>query len=182
MGHKINFRQTNVGEEEICNRIHSATAAFQQHKHLLRNFKIFLKSRVLFLYAFVRSRLTYGCSTWTTTDAQMRRLDECYRMFLRKIIKQGYTRTSTQSFKITNSQLHQICKTTNLSDFIKTQQKKYLAHIIRRPNNALINQITFSNKKQKKKGRPSQTLYTTVLKSEMTDIARFARNFFERVF
>ena len=70
--HKINFRQTNVGEEEICNRIHSATAAFQQHKHLLRNFKIFLKSRVLFLNAFVRSCLTYGCSTWTTTDAQMR--------------------------------------------------------------------------------------------------------------
>ena len=103
-------------------------------------------------------------------------------MFLQKIIKQGYTRTSTQSFKITNSQLHQICKTTDLSDFIKTQQKKYLAHIIRRPNNALIKQITFSNKKQKKKGLPSQTLYTTVLKSEMTDIARFARNSFERVF
>ena len=118
LGQKINFRQTNVGEEEICNQIHSATAAFQQHKHLLRNFKIFLKSRVLFLNAFVRSRLTYECSTWTTTDAQMRRLDACYRMFLRKIMKQGYTRTSTQSFKITNSQLHQICKTTDLSDFM----------------------------------------------------------------
>ena len=64
----------------------------------------------------------------------------------------------------------------------KHNKKKYLAHIIRRPNNALIKQITFSNEKQKKKGRPSQTLYTTVLKSEMTDIARFARNSYERVF
>ena len=58
LGCKIDYNYSEIGHSEINNRINSGNAAFQQHKNLLRNFHINLKTRIIFLNACVRSRLT----------------------------------------------------------------------------------------------------------------------------
>ena len=103
-------------------------------KHILRNFRIFLSIRIQLLNAYVRTRLTYGCSAWSVSKQQLQEIDTCYKCILRKMIRNGLKQTKDYKYIITDKKLHSICKTTNVSDFIKLQQSKYLAHIIRKPD------------------------------------------------
>ena len=168
LGCQIDFKQSGLGQSEISNRINSANSAFQQHKYLLRNFHISLKTRVKFLNSFVRTRLTYGCQCWSCTKAISQKFDSCYRQMLRKMIWRGFERFEKDndfSYKICNIQLHKICKTEDVSTFIQQQQTKYLAHTIRRPNNTATKQLTFESCKRTKKGRKPNTLTSNVVQS-----------------
>ena len=90
------------------NRINSGNAAFQQHKYLLRNHHINLKTCTIFLNSYVRSKLTYCCQCWSATTETYNSLDRCYRL-----IWDGFKRIHQNNndfrFQISNIQLHQIC-------------------------------------------------------------------------
>ena len=49
--------------------------------------------------------------------------------------KGGYRRKSETewNFQLTNNDLHNLCKTEDISPFVLRQQKKYLAHLAREP-------------------------------------------------
>ena len=53
---------------------------------------------------------------------------------LRKLIRNGFEQKDAKNndfkFKITNEQLHRICGTEDMSDYILHQQLKFIAHII----------------------------------------------------
>ena len=124
LGCKIDYNHSGIGHSEINNRINSGNAAFQQNKNLLRNFHINLKTRIIFLNAYRRSRLTYGCQCWCATkDTYSNNLDRCSRLMLRKMIRDGFKRFDKKNddyrFEITNHQLHQICQTENISLYIQ---------------------------------------------------------------
>ena len=93
LGTTIHYNQTGVGEEEVKNRIIAAKSSFQQRKHILRNFRIFLSIRVQLLNTYVRTRLTYGCSAWSVSKQQLQEIDTCYRFMLRKMIRNGLKQT-----------------------------------------------------------------------------------------
>ena len=182
LGAILHCDHANVGDEEIQHRISAAQSSFQQHKHLLRNFKIHLSIRIKFLNALVRTRLTYGCSAWSASKQQSQRINVCYKTMLRKMIRKRFKQTSDYKHIINDKTLQSICKTTNILDFIRLQQTKYSAHIIRKPDLATTKQITFENSVRKKKGRPSDTLKDNVCEYHNLDIKQFSKEALDRQF
>lgn len=57
------FGEDSIGSKEMNYRIGAAAGAFAEHKKLLTNKNIWLKTRVKYLNAYVRSRLIYGCQS-----------------------------------------------------------------------------------------------------------------------
>ena len=75
---------------------------------------------------------------------------------------------------ITNDHLFRICGTSNLSDFIKNQQRKFLAHIIRiEQENKNVKKLTFNSDKYTKRGRPAKTLLDIVTGDLNTSVDAF---------
>ena len=68
-------------------------------------------------------------------------------------------------FQLTNNDLHNLCKTEDISAFVLRQQKKYLAHLARQPNRTLTKKLLFNDNKSCKPG-PQPTLEHVVLKAE----------------
>ena len=86
------YNNIHIGEREVNYRIGSAAAAYSKHRQLLTNRNIWLSTRVKFLNAYVRSRLTYGCQSWRPTQKELNKLDAIYNSYLRRIITGGYRR------------------------------------------------------------------------------------------
>ena len=131
------------------------------------NFIIRLPTRIKILNAVVRSRLTYSCQTWNITARQRNRINSSYTGMLRKMVKGGYRRKSETewNFQLTNNELHNLCKTEDISAFVLRQQKKYLAHLARQPNRTLTKKLLFNDNKSCKPG-PQPTLEHMVHKAE----------------
>ena len=93
LGAVINHEEPNTtGDVELNHRIQSANPKFAQMSNLLQNHGILLRTRIKFLDSFVRSRLTYSCQNWNLTQSQYDRLDSCYRLFLRRMVRGGFRR------------------------------------------------------------------------------------------
>ena len=64
---------------------------------------------------------------------------------LRKLIRNEFERKDAKNndfkFKITNEQLHKICGTEEIFDYILHQQLKFFALIIRRVNDTVIKEL-----------------------------------------
>ena len=85
---------------------------------------------------------------------------------LRKMVKGGYKRkTGEWSYVYTNEHLKRICGTVDLIQFVKTQQRNYAAHIIRKENTSITKRLFFNNDESKTRGRQN-TLKSIVLKNE----------------
>ena len=117
--------------------------------NVLQNMNINLKTGVKFFNGYARSLLTYACLNWNPTANQFDRLDSTYRKFLRRMVRNGFKfvdeKNNDYRLVITNDHLFRICGTSNLSDFIKNQQRKFLAHIIRIDLNKNVKKLTFNS-------------------------------------
>lgn len=170
LGCKVNEDQPNTGDYEIEYRISCAKAAFAENQIMLKNQKIRMSLRILFLNALVKSRLTYGCQTWNLSKVQSERLNVVYRGFLRRMIKGGFRRkkgtdgSDTFKYYYTNEMLHGICKSQDICIFIKTQQTKYTYHVIRSDWSNSSKRLLFNADKYKKRGRHLPTLFQQVSK------------------
>lgn len=162
LGAYLDCNQPNTGEKEINHRIQLANTKFQQMSNLIQNFRINLKTRILFLNSFVRSRLVYACQNWNLTQKQFDRLDVVYRKLLRRMIRGGFRFVNPDAndyrYAINNNQLHNICGTSDVSFFIKSQQHHYVSHIIRMPVTRTVKLLTFNNDHYTKRGRPTKSL------------------------
>ena len=162
LGAYLVCNQPNTGEKEINHRIQLAYAKFQQMSNLIQNFRINLKTRILFLNSFVRSRLVYACQNWNLTQQQLGRLDVVYRNLLRRMVRGGFSFVNPDDndyrYVINNNQLHNICGTSDVSFFIKSQQHHYVSHIIRMPVTRTVKLLTFNNDHYTKRGRPVKSL------------------------
>ena len=160
IGANIHFREFATGDTEINQRIESAECKFYEHAKKLMNFKIALTTRVSILNALIRSRLTFGCQTWIITTTQRNRLNSFYCGLLRRMIRGGYKRKEDRmAFVMTNDAILGICRTEKIEAYVERLQQKFLAHIIRREDSAIVKQLTFNNDPVRKRGR-----YTTLKK------------------
>ena len=75
LGCCIKYNEPNTGETEVNQRIQMSQSKFAEMSNLLQNFSIYLRTRVMFLNSFVRSRLSYACQNWNLTQSQYDRLD-----------------------------------------------------------------------------------------------------------
>ena len=93
LGSQIQYNQTNTGDTELSSRINMAESKFYQQGMKFMNRKIKLSIRVSILNSLVRSRLTYGCQTWTLDKRQTDKISSVYVTMLRKMIRRGFERS-----------------------------------------------------------------------------------------
>ena len=125
-----------------------ANCKFAEMSNLLQNHNINLRTRIMFMNAFIWSSLTYSCQNWILNQVQHDRIDVCYRRYLRKMVRGGPKRNdkceNELSMKINNNILHQQCGTSVVSEFIKEQQCNYAGHIIRKSFNGATKKLLFN--------------------------------------
>ena len=118
-----------IGKTELDYRINSAKCAFAEHRGMLTNKNITLRTRITFLNGFVRSRLTYGCHAWRPTQAELSKLNATYNKFRRGMIWNGFKRKQEHCnyndentteidwpYKISNEKLYKITNTVNITN------------------------------------------------------------------
>ena len=175
LGSQVQYDQPCTGDTELTCRIDMAESKFYEHGKKLMNFRIHLSTRVSILNSLVRSRLTYGCQTWTLTQEQKARLDAAYLSMLRKMVRGGYARREEDwGFKLTNAEILRRCHTPTITEFTDGLRKSYVAHVIRQPNASLAKRIMFNANRAVRRGRPATTLIQSVLHVEKMSISRFA--------
>ena len=175
LGACIRYNNATTGDTEINQRIDSAEAKFYEHSKKLTNFKISLRTRVLILNATVRSRLSYGSQVWTLSAELWRRVNSFYCGLLRRMVRGGFSRReNSMAFKHSNNSLLHLGGTESMDTFIERQQRKYLAHIIRREDESMVKKLTFNDDDVHVPG-PYSTLRSSVVKRETIDEAVFYR-------
>ena len=174
LGSVIKYDEANTGDSEINQRIQLSQSKFAEMSNLLQNFSINLRTRVMFLNSFVRSRLCYSCQNWNLTQYQYDRLDVAYRVFLRRMVRGGFRFCDESNgdfrYVINNNRLHQICGTSDLSLFIKLQQRNYVMHVIRMSLERNVKCLTFNDDKNVRRGRPAKSLLHQVTDNENVSI------------
>ena len=86
------------------------------------------------------------------------------------MVRGGFARVDKDNgdwnYKISSARLLELCKTENLSVYIKKQQLKYCAHLIRQPNDCLNKQLMFNSNKNVKVGKKVPNLLKKVLDNQ----------------
>ena len=84
------------------------------------------------------------------------------------------------ALKLINENVLCTCDTESINTIIARQQKKFLAHVIRREDESIIKQLTFNDDINRIPG-PHTTLRSPVLKREApTDANEFYKNAMKR--
>ena len=162
LGHLLSNEKT---QNFLNHQIASAYAKWSEMKDIFLDQKIYLKIRVRYLEACVRSRLLYSVQSWHLSASDLNKIDVIWNGFLRRMVKGGFkrrdvpqNRTERQvriennealdwAYQITNEHLKKITNTTSIKSFCQIQNLKYVAHITRLENNALQKQFLFSNQR-----------------------------------
>ena len=166
MALKSNLMNIQPGETEMNLRAYATECKFFSLAKQMLNMKINIKIRVLMLNSLIRSRITYACQTWSTTELQLERMTAMYMSFLRKMTKGGYKRREDSwSYVLTNSDLIRIAKTIELKTYVKQQQLNYVSKVINKNNTSIVKQLMFNSNNSNKTG-PKSTLLTCVLNNE----------------
>ena len=85
---------------------------------------------------------------------------------IRKMVRGGYRRKEGSfSYELTNEEILGRCQTESLNRYINRQQRNYVAHTIRKPDNSIAKRLLFNNDQGKKQGRQT-TLYKSVIENE----------------
>jgi len=184
---KVDYNYPGIGSSELKNRINSGNSAFQQYKYLLRNHHINLKTRIIFLNSYVRSRMTYGCQCWSAIQEILDKLDSSYRLMLHKIVWSVLDELTNKimtfaRYKISNKQLHQIYQTKDISTYMRDRQVNFLAHIIKKSNDCTTKQMTFEKNPNTRRGRKLNTLMTNVLEFLKLDLNQICQMALDRNF
>ena len=86
------IRRTSTGETELNLRADAAECNFYSLARNIMNMKIRLRTRITMLNSLVRNTIVYSCQTWSTTIAQLNRMNAQYMSFIPKMAKGGYKR------------------------------------------------------------------------------------------
>jgi len=121
------------------------------------------------LNSLVRSRIVYSCQTWSTTKTQLNRMNALYMSFIRKMTSGGYNRNNDAwSYIYSNDDLLRISQTTDLTTYIKRQQRTFVCNIVRKDNTSIVKRLMFNSDASHKPGLQT-TLLSSVLKDSTPD-------------
>lgn len=179
LGSCIKYDEPNTGNTEIELRIDYAENSLYRYSKKFFNHKISIKTRVQIMNSMVRSRLVYGCQTWSLTKQLLQKMKATYSGFLRKMIKGGFRRKKDSwSFVLTNENIRHQCNTEDIEVFIRRQQRNYLAHIIRHEDTSIAKRLTYNDDKR----RPGRyiTMEKMVLEHDQAGREEFARRAMNR--
>ena len=109
---------------------------------------------------------------------------------LRKMLKNGLSRKEElpdnperkYQYKLNNQTILKICKVEELTEFVRKQQRKYLAHLARQPNSTTTKRLLFNDDKSRKRGNTQKTLEQQVLHDMNISADEFYKNTLKRVY
>ena len=81
---------------------------------------------------------------------------------------------------ISNDRLNTICGVKDVSVFVKDQQRKYIAHVVRMKIHRNVKKLTFNDDTSKKRGRPVKSLIDQVTDEMNVDVDRFCNYALEK--
>lgn len=169
LGAQIHNAEHTTGDAEINFRIDSAENKFYQHGKKFMNKRISLGTRVQILNSLVRSRLTYGCQTWTLSARHESQLSATYNRMLRMMIRKGFKRKDDSwAFVLTNEDLYSRARTESVIKFIQKQQERYAMKIIRSDEKSLIKRVAFNSDVAHRRGRTNELLKSVAERSGLT--------------
>ena len=182
LGCEVKYDEPTTGETELNLRSDAAECKFYSLARNLMNMKIRLTTRIRILNSLVCSRIVYSCQTWSTTKVQLNRMNALYLTFIRKMVKGGYKRKGdTWSFVFSNEDLIRMAKTTDLSSYIRKQQRNYAGHIIRKENSSIVKRLFFNSNASHKPGRQT-ALHSSVIMAEKRTKEEFYMDAINRKF
>lgn len=183
----------------ITQRIASAFSKFNELKHVLTDRRIRLKTRVKFLTACVRSRLTFSVQACLLKAAEITKLESVWTNLLRKLVRNGFQRVNvppsrrrarrprrTESneeppndneddldwrFVYSNENILKMTNSDPIKNFCQLQHLKYIGHITRLPNSAIQKQALF---------RTNRKRYTRDPWNQYEEITNLSRNQLQR--
>ena len=186
--------EPGVSDKEISYRIGLATGKFNSLKRILCNHRVKLNTRIKFYDCFIKSRLLYSCETWAPTQRQLERIESAHLKFLRHLVVGGHDKRTTKREiqdlklrahdeedevksqeildlidwrpKLLNTRILEICRVSTLTEYIKSQNLRFIAHQCRLPDWAYSKKLTFSKNPQTLGGNRQQTVYERVLKDK----------------
>ena len=135
LGHTIDSGSTSAF---INARVASATGQYHKFRHVFGDRTINRHSKIRFLEAYVRSRLTYAVAATVPTEDQLSSLSSCWYRFLRRLHPFGFARKKLPdgslgtAFEMSNDSLNSYFSTPPIRDFMQVQFLNYIAHIVRR--------------------------------------------------
>ena len=180
LGSYISRNEPNTGDIEVNHRIQMANVKFVSMTNLLQNQNIYLKTRIKFLNSFIRGRLVYSCQNWNLTTGQSERLNVKYRNFLRRMVRGGFKRIGDNDddfhYKLSNDKIHSICCTSDVSNFVREQQRNYASHVVRMPIEQCAKQLMFNNDQYHRVGRVTPSLLEQVVRNNNSTIDNFINN------
>ena len=162
LGHML----SNENSQTFLNhQIASAYSKWSEMKNILLDHRIYLKTRIRYLEACVRSRLLYSVQSWQLSAVELNRIDTIWNGFLRRMIKGGFRRRDVPrdrderqqriennesmdwAYQVTNERLKKLTNTTSIKSFCQIQHLKYIAHVTRLPNSSFQKQLLFSTQR-----------------------------------
>ena len=176
LGHSISS-ESNDHSSLIIQRIASAFSKFNDLKHVLTDRRIRLKTRVKFLTACVRSRLTFSVQACLLNAAEVTKLESVWMNFLRKLVRNGFQRVNVPlsrrrasrrsrrrsetsqeppvdeedldwRFRYNSDAILHLTNSDPIQMFCQTQHLKYIAHVTRLPNSSIQKQVFFRTNKK----------------------------------
>ena len=121
---------------------------------------------------------------WNLTAVQFEKLDVTYSNPLRRMIRGGFKRIGDNDgdfrHMLNNEKVHAMCCTSNVSNFIRKQQKDDAGHVVRMPIERCEKQLMFNDDKHQRIGRVTLSLLEQELKSNNSTMDKFINNSLKR--
>ncbi|XP_048775477.2 uncharacterized protein LOC125680078 [Ostrea edulis] len=147
----------NGAGKDIKARLNKARATFAQLQTIWKSNSYSLRTKVQLYNSNVKSVLLYGSEYWRVIDSDMRKVEAFHNSCLRKINRIFWPN------KISNKNLHQKCKSKNISTEIKQRRIRWLGHVMRMPQNRIPKvALHWTPSGKRKRGRPRTTWRRTV--------------------
>ena len=159
LGHMITNRKDYLFTEL---RVSHANGKFHDLEKVLKDRFVNMATRRKILQACIRSRLVYATQACFPNEKEMSKLKTCWFGILRQMVQGGYKRKNKPiekddtlsdqepeveedySLYYTNVDLEQIVGTMPLTNFVKLQYLRYVAHVCRASNQSLVKKMFFA--------------------------------------
>ena len=150
---------------------------------------------MIFLKSLVRSCLTYGSHCWRPSSQELSKIESTYRYFMRCMVYNGHKRVNPPSnpgsdgnesgentdadedvdwaYVIDNQRLYEITQSETIQSYYEQQQRNWMSHVIRRPNNNVCKALTFHTTRRVRQGRRPLSILDRAVRSSNTSHSEF---------
>ena len=148
----VSFEKNNLGKTKILGTISNTskeikerirkvnTIAIKNHKYLTSQ-KIKLKNRIRIHITYIRPKLLYNCSTWTTAEEDFKRREAFERKGLRKVFGAFYPN------RIENEELMKQSNLEEIRGIFEKRRWSYLLHILKKTKLSMLTELDNALKK-----------------------------------